>query len=170
MREEYGIPQELSEALHEEGLLCTNNKEQAFFIKQTIDNLNNPAFCFATQGEIKRAIVTDNPTEALSAFLIDEDQKQTVPTLYLSIEQPEELPQDLLKSVEEVIVGIQAPRLKQEVCQLIPHAQLINNYQSLNQIWQAIQEKKQLEVSEQKKQHLDLLARERQRQNKQIEL
>ncbi|NEO98698.1 MAG: relaxase/mobilization nuclease domain-containing protein [Symploca sp. SIO2E9] len=169
---EYGLPPELSEVLHEEGLLYANEKGQAVFVKQPIGNQTNSAFWLATQGEIKRAIVTDNPVEALSAMLIDEEQQQTVPTLYLSIEKAEQLPKDLLQNLDQVIVGLQNPELTREVIARLPNAQQADGLKSWNDIWQEEQQKKQLQLEQEEKQQLQLesLLRERWMRSQQLEL
>ena len=95
LENDYAIPTALSTALFEIGKLDVNNQGEAVFVKQPLVGqvTENPAFWMATGEKVDKAIVTDSPVEAISAFLIDYYAPQpSEPTLYLSIDQTQELP------------------------------------------------------------------------------
>ena len=156
LNKDYGIPIALSAALFETGKLDVDNQGEAVFVKEPLGGqvTDNPAFWISTGKQVEKAIITDSPIEAISAFLIDyENPQPSQPTVYLSIEQAHEFPMELTEEIDEVVVGIKDEKLASQLKKLLPDAQHQNDTQLLwNQLWlQQLQvQTNQAEKNEQK--------------------
>ena len=139
LNKDHGIPMALSAALFETGKLNVDNQGEAVFVKEPLGGqvTDNPAFWISTGKQVEKAIVTDSPIEAISAFLIDyENPQPSPPTVYLSIEQAHEFPMELSEEIDEVVVGIKDEKLASQLKKLLPDAQYQNDTQLLwNQLW-----------------------------------
>ena len=139
LNKDYGIPMALSAALFETGKLDVDNQGEAVFVKEPLGGqvTDNPAFWISTGKQVEKAIITDSPIEAISAFLIDyENPQPSPPTVYLSIEQAHEFPMELTEEIDEVVVGIKEEKLASQLKKLLPDAQYQNDTQLLwNQLW-----------------------------------
>jgi hypothetical protein len=119
-----GIPPALTQALLEEGKLQSNEEGEAIFVNKPLitRNTQNSAFFLATSGIIERAVITDQPLQAIASFLVEDSQNQTIPTLYLSINHTEQLPLELLRELDEVNLSIKEPTLAETIKQELPQA------------------------------------------------
>lgn len=152
LENDYAIPTALSTALFEIGKLDVDNQGEAVFVKQPIVGqvTENPAFWIATGEKVEKAIVTDSPVEAISAFLIDYYATQPyVPTVYLSIEQTPELPMELMEQLDYVVVGVKDEALASQLKSTLPDAQHQSDGQLFwNQLWLQQLQRQQLEQLE----------------------
>jgi hypothetical protein len=138
---QYGIPQGLSKALFKQGSLSVSSDSKPVFNKKPLvgQNTNDPAFWLGTGEEVKRGIITNNPIEAISAFLVEQNNQQSQPTLYLSIDSVLELPSNFLSQLDEVIFSVKDEQLANKIKQKLPLAKNISQEMpSWNQLWQQL--------------------------------
>lgn len=119
----YGIPTALLQVLEQNHQLRMNAQGKVEFIKTLLggQDTEDPAFALLTGKRVERAIVTNSPIEAISAFLLEEERQQKVPTLYLSIEKKEELPTQFLSQLEKVVISMDTPKATQEIMHSLEH-------------------------------------------------
>ncbi len=143
--QQYGLPQELSSVLKEQGNLYANSQGEAVWVKKPYkgQQKDGGAFWIATGSTVDRAVITDSPIEAVSAFLVEEERQQSKPTLYLSLEKVSSLPKDFLEKLNEVAVGIADNAFAQEVTAALKNATRLE-VDSPNETWQQMQQQKQV--------------------------
>ena len=161
--DQYRLSYSLTEVLKEKGFLNSNNSGEAVWIKRPFSKkeTKNEAFWISTGEQPTRAVITDNPIEAVSAFLVEKEKKPS-PTLYLSINSTKELPMEMLP--ELVIVSARDKKLSEDTMKQLPNATKLENQQSWNQLWQHIHLQKQLEIQQKQQQ------RQQSKKQKQLEL
>ncbi len=168
---EYKLPPEFCEALYQENLLYASETGEPVFVKRPLDNQNNSFFWLATKGEINRVIITDNPLEVVSAFLVENERPTSQPTLYLSLEKPEQLADNIFNQFQQVTITSKDRQLREDLLTILPNAQLEDNLLTWNQIWLSQQQKKQLHKQQARHQfQLDFISRQYQRQKTQLQL
>ena len=143
--QQYGLPQELSSVLKEQGNLYANSQGEAVWVKKPYkgQQKDGGAFWIATGSTVDRAVITDSPIEAVSAFLVEEERQQSKPTLYLSLEKVSSLPKDFLEKLNEVAVSIADNAFAQEVTAALKNATRLE-VDSPNETWQQMQQQKQV--------------------------
>lgn len=140
MLNQYGIPEEFTENLYEHNLLDINEQDNPLWIKQALIGSTNPLFWLTTTQpeQAKRAIITDAPIEAISAFLIDFTNQCNQSSIYLSIDSVQELPTQFLNQIDEVIINCSDQTLTDSIKAQFKEVQIIPK--SFQKEWQTIWE------------------------------
>lgn len=144
----YHLPIDFCEAIYQENIIGVSEKLQLIFNKKSLDNQNNKFFWLATKGDINRAVITDNPFEVLTAFLLENDYKNNEPSLYLSLDKKDKLPIHILKNLPKIIINSQDKKFQFRILSQLPHAQLSETKLTSNQLWILKQKKKLLQKQE----------------------
>jgi len=152
------LPPELIDLLHNKGWIDTDDQTRAVFILRTLtgeetgsctlrsngkfsigtnagtsngkdDDSKEGIFWIATQNDIERAVIANDPVEMLSAIALDPEFDRT-PTLYLSIDAISSLPTDFLIDIPAVVVGLKGDefgeKLSKQIIEILPQAKRIN--------------------------------------------
>ncbi|MCF2151384.1 relaxase/mobilization nuclease domain-containing protein [Desmonostoc muscorum LEGE 12446] len=130
LSQQYNLPNSLLTELYEKGWLYASQTGQAIFVERTLDDLPTLAkqleptgnftaitlnseptkkgsFWIATDATVERAVLVSDPIEVLSAIALEStiDKKQRKPTLYWSVDDSEQLPLELLRSLDTVVIA-----------------------------------------------------------------
>lgn len=121
----YKIPIELIELLYQEGWLYSDSQGNVVFVERTLEDENyhglilaptgylhptdpnqknhrKSCFWMATAQPFERAIILDDPTEALSVYALEQTVSQPTATLYLCARSIHQLPTDLLTIIPKL--------------------------------------------------------------------
>ncbi|WP_414567947.1 relaxase/mobilization nuclease domain-containing protein [Nostoc sp. CCY 9925] len=130
LSQQYNLPNSLLTELYEKGWLYASQTGQAIFVERTLDDLPTLAkqleptgnftaiplnseptkkgsFWIATDATVERAVLVSDPIEVLSVIALEStiDKKQRKPTLYWSVDDSEQLPLELLRSLDTVVIA-----------------------------------------------------------------
>jgi hypothetical protein len=130
LSQQYNLPNSLLTELYEKGWLYASQTGQAIFVERTLDDLptlakqleptgnfsaiplnseatKNGSFWIATDATVERAVLLSDPIEVLSAIALEStvDKEKRKPTLYWSVDDSEQLPLELLRSLDTVVIA-----------------------------------------------------------------
>jgi len=130
LSQQYNLPNSLLTELYEKGWLYASQTGQAIFVERTLDDLptlakqleptgnftaiplnsetaKNASFWIATDTIVKRAVLLSDPIEVLSVIALESavDKEKRKPTLYWSVGDSEQLPLELLRAIDTVVIA-----------------------------------------------------------------
>lgn len=130
LSQQYNLPNSLLTELYEKGWLYASLAGQAIFVERTLDDLptlakqleptgnftaitlnseatKNGSFWIATDATVERAVLLSDPIEVLSVIALEStvDKEKRKPTLYWSVGDSEQLPLELLRSLDTVVIA-----------------------------------------------------------------
>ncbi|MBX9252463.1 relaxase/mobilization nuclease domain-containing protein [Desmonostoc muscorum CCALA 125] len=130
LSQQYNLPNSLLTELYEKGWLYASQTGQAIFVERTLDDLptlakqleptgnftaitlnseatKNGSFWIATDATVERAVLVSDPIEVLSVIALEStvDKEKRKPTLYWSVGDSEQIPLELLRSLDTVVIA-----------------------------------------------------------------
>lgn len=130
LSQQYNLPNFLLTELYEKGWLYASQAGQAIFVERTLDDLptlakqleptgnftaiplnseatKNGSFWIATDAIVKRAVLLSDPIEVLSVITLEStiDKEKRKHTLYWSVGDSEQIPLELLRSLDTVVIA-----------------------------------------------------------------
>ena len=141
----YGIPKHISAGLNEANLLSADETGELIWHKRSLLGSKNSHFWFEIGGtsdlseaevlrnRVKKMIITNSPTEAVSAYLVERlvNQKDS-PCLYLSLDRFGQHTEIDLTKFSTVVVNSSD---KQLVLDIVPNLAIEKNIKSWQQSW-----------------------------------
>ncbi len=130
LSQQYNLPNSLLTELYEKGWLYASQTGQAIFVERTLDDLptlakqlepagnfttiplnseapKNGSFWIATDATVERAVLLSDPIEVLSVIALEStvDKEKRKPTLYWSVGDSEQIPLELLRAIDTVVIA-----------------------------------------------------------------
>ncbi|MBD2199482.1 MULTISPECIES: relaxase/mobilization nuclease domain-containing protein [Calothrix] len=130
LSQQYNLPNSLLTEVYEKGWLYASLAGQAIFVERTLNDVptqakqlevtgnfttiplnsemtKNGSFWMATDTTVKRAVLLSDPIEVLSVIALESavDKGKRKPTLYWSVGDSEQLPLELLRSLDTVVIA-----------------------------------------------------------------
>ncbi|MBW4450238.1 MAG: relaxase/mobilization nuclease domain-containing protein [Spirirestis rafaelensis WJT71-NPBG6] len=130
LSQQYNLPNSLLTELYEKGWLYASQAGQAIFVERTLDDLptlakqleptgdftaiplnseapKNGSFWIATDATVERAVLLSDPIEVLSVIALEStvDKEKRKPTLYWSVGDSEQIPLELLRSLDTIVIA-----------------------------------------------------------------
>lgn len=130
LSQQYNLPNSLLTELYEKGWLYASQTGQAIFVERTLNDVptqakqleatgnftpiplnsemtKNGSFWMATDTTVKRAVLLSDPIEVLCVIALEStvDKEKRKPTLYWSVGDSEQLPLELLRSLDTVVIA-----------------------------------------------------------------
>ncbi|MBD2168389.1 relaxase/mobilization nuclease domain-containing protein [Calothrix membranacea FACHB-236] len=145
LSQQYNLPNSLLTELYEKGWLYASQTGQAIFVERTLDDLptlakqleptgnftaiplnsertKNGSFWIATDATVKRAVLLSDPIEVLSVIALEStfDKEKRKPTLYWSVDDSEQLPLELLRSLDTVVIAFKdRKKIKELIAEIL---------------------------------------------------
>ncbi|MCW5318730.1 relaxase/mobilization nuclease domain-containing protein [Nostoc sp. KVJ3] len=155
LSQQYNLPNSLLTELYEKGWLYATQTGQAIFVERTLDDLptlakqleptgdftaiplnsearKNGSFWIATDATVERAVLLSDPIEVLSVIALEStvDKEKRKPTLCWSVDDSEQLPLELLRAIDAVVIAFkdhdQVEDLIAEILAELPQAKQVS--------------------------------------------
>lgn len=145
LSQQYNLPNSLLTEVYEKGWLYASLAGQAIFVERTLNDVptqakqleatsnftaiplnsemsKNGSFWMATDTTVKRAVLLSDPIEVLSVIALEStvDKGKRKPTLYWSVGDSEQLPLELLRSLDTVVIAFKdRKKIKELIAEIL---------------------------------------------------